>query len=263
MWSTICGCAKFALKSQMAYRGAFVLGVLAQGASYTATFVVLWLIARHFGSLGGWTWPELVLLSGFNVLAYAIGAAFSFVQMRAVDDLVRTGEFDLALLKPMSPWAYLAFRGVNPGYLAHLLTATAFLAYAFAAAGIEWSLVRAIYVVLALVGGAAIHAALMSMIGAASVRSVGAGRYFALYFGFWEVIRYPLNMFPAFVQGLLLTVVPLGFVNYLPCALLLGKPLSPLLSAAAWSAPLLGPLMLLTAGWCWSYSIRHYQSAGG
>lgn len=263
MRSIALACIKYGFKSQMAYRSAFIVGAVAQGIGYVAQFMVLWLLARRFGALGGWNWPELVLLSAFHVLGYALGAAFTHNQMRDVDVLLRSGEFDLVMLKPISPWAYLALRGVNTAYLSHIVTSSCFLIYAFSTVQVDWTWWRVLYMLAALVSAAGIHAGLMSMIGAASVRTMGASQLYTLYVGFWEVLRYPLNIFPGFLQGIMFTIVPMGFVNYLPCALLLGKPLSPPLVAAAWCAPLIGPLVLLLAGWCWARCVRHYQSGGG
>ena len=73
----------------------------------------IWIIVSRFDQLGGWTWPEVALLLGFHVLSYAIGASLTFVQLRNMEDQVRQGTFDVLLVRPVNPWAYLCFSGIK------------------------------------------------------------------------------------------------------------------------------------------------------
>ena len=107
---------KLHIKSEMEYRGAYLLDRLAQIVAYGSAFATVWLVAHRFSSLGGWTWPELALLLSFQLLAYAAGASISFTQFRDLEEQVRLGTFDAVLVKPMSPWAFQVFSGLNIGY---------------------------------------------------------------------------------------------------------------------------------------------------
>jgi ABC-2 type transport system permease protein len=57
--------------------------------------------------------------------------------------------------------------------------------------------------------------------------------------------------------------VPLGFMNYVPVAVFLGKDVAIL---GEWAMPLsllAGPFAVAIAMWHWRWSIRHYQGGGG
>jgi ABC-2 type transport system permease protein len=62
---------------------------------------------------------------------------------------------------------------------------------------------------------------------------------------------------------MLVTIVPLGFMNYVPVAVFLGKDVAIL---GGWAMPLsllAGPVTVAFAMWHWRWSIRHYQGGGG
>ena len=105
------------VKAEMEYRGAFIIDRVAQIVTYGAFYGTIYILLLKFGTLGGWSWPEMALLFSIQILSYSLGAALSFVQFRELEELVRLGTMDALLVKPFSPWAYLAFAGINIGLM--------------------------------------------------------------------------------------------------------------------------------------------------
>ena len=251
------------VKSRLEYRGAFLLAISAQFFSYACGYAGIWILLQKFDTLGGWAWPELAMLFSFQLLTYSMGAAFSFVQFRDLEELVRLGRFDTLLVKPFSPWAYLAFSGLNIGYAGHVALAVGLMVWSLAQVNIDWSLGSILYLLLALVSSALINAAIITMIGACAFIFVQSSHFFTIFFGFWELSRYPLSIFPAALQWLMLTVVPLGFASYVPVAWLLGKDIVLLGNWGGAVALLAGPAMVALAMAHWRYAISRYQGGGG
>ena len=251
------------VKSRLEYRGAFLLAISAQFFSYACGYAAIWILLQKFETLGGWDWPELALLFSFQLLAYSMGAALSFVQFRDLEELVRLGTFDTLLVKPFSPWAYLAFSGLNIGYAGHIALAAGLMVWSVLQVGIDWSLGSALYLLAALISAALVNAALITMIGASAFIFVQSSHLYTIFFGFWELSRYPLNIFPAGLQWLMITFVPLGFASFVPVAHLLGKDIPVLSDLGGLAAPLAGPLLVLVAMAHWKYAISRYQGGGG
>ena len=251
------------VKSRMEYRGAYLLGIVAQFVAYASAYAGIWILLNRFETLGGWTWPQLALLLSFQLLAYSFGAAFSFTQFRDLQEMVRLGTFDTILVKPIGPWTYLAFSGLNVGYAGHITLGIGLMAWALSQAGIDWSLGKVLFGIAVLVSASLVTAGLITMIGASALIVVRSKYLFSIFFGFWELTRYPLSIFPAGLQVLLYTIVPMGFMAYVPVARVLGKdvpllgPWADLLALAA------GPIVTLIAMAHWRYCIRHYQGGGG
>ena len=251
------------IKSKAEYPGAMVLGWASQFASYGAMYTAIALILSRFGSLGGWVWPEMALLLSFHLLAYSLGASLSFVQFREMEEKVRMGTMDAILVKPIGPWTYIVFSGLNIGYFGHIVLAVGLMAWALFNVDMAWSIHIAVFFALALASAAAIVAALMTMIGATALVWVKSNHLYQLFFGFWELARYPLQIFPLPLQVLMLTFAPMAFVAYVPVAVMLGKPVPLLGDLAATAALLAGPLLVLIAMAHWRYALSRYQGAGG
>lgn len=251
------------IRSRMEYRGAMVVGWVSMAFAYAGVYTAIALIVLRFEQIGGWNWSEMALLLAFHLLGYSLGASFSFVQFRVMEDLVQRGNFDTLLIKPISPWAYIAFSGFNIGYAGHVALAVPLMVWALSQAFVDWSPSLALYLLGALLSSAMITAAFLTMIGATALVWVRSRHLYTIYFGFWELARYPLNIFPAAIQAVMVTVMPLAFMSYVPVAVLLGKEV-PLLGASAGPLALLaGPVTVLLAMVYWRFCMRNYQGAGG
>lgn len=251
------------VKSQMEYRGAFWLDRLAQILSYGAVMLTIWLIIQKFELLGGWNWPELALLFSFQLLAYSLGASLSFTQLRDLEDLVRLGTLDALLTKPVNLWAYLIFSGLNIGYAGHIILAVPVLAWAMVAVQVDWSVAKALFFLGSLVSATMVTGAIITMIGATALIWVRSNHLFSIFFGFWELTRYPLNIFPGGIQAIMLTIVPLAYISPVPVAVLLDKPLPLIDGLAAPLALLAGPVLVAIAILHWRFALSRYQGAGG
>jgi ABC-2 type transport system permease protein len=251
------------VRTRLEYRGAMVLAWLAQGMSYASMYTAIALIVTRFGTLGGWTWSEMALLLAFHLLGYSLGASLSFTQFREIEEKVRLGTFDAILVKPIGPWTFLVFSGLNIGYLGHIVLAVGLMAWALTQVTTDWTILGTLYFAATLISAAMLVAALMTMIGATALIWVRSNHLFAIFFGFWELARYPLTIFPLPLQLLMLSIVPLGFMSYVPVAVFLGKDVAVL---GAWAGPaalLAGPLAADLAMLHWRYCLRNYQGAGG
>lgn len=260
---TVLHLVRLYVKTRLEYRMAFFFDILCMFAAYSATYIGIWVVLNKFGLLGGWNWAEMAFLLSFQLLGYSLGASLSFVQFRNLEDMVRRGQFDVLLVKPFSPWAYITFSGLNIGYAGHIVLAVGLMVWALGNVDVAWTVQSAIYFPLSLISGALVVTATMTMIGASAMVLVQSRYLFYVFFGFWELTRYPLHIYPAALQWLMLTIVPLGYMNYVPVAVFLGKDV-PVLGAAAPVVSLLaGPVSVLACIAYWRFCIRRYQGGGG
>lgn len=251
------------VRTRMEYRGAMILAWVSQATSYASMYTAIALIITRFGTLGGWTWSEMALLLAFHLLGYSLGASMSFTQFRDMEEKVRLGTFDAVLVKPIGPWTFIVFSGLNIGYLGHIVLAIGLMVWALSQVTADWTLLTALYFAATLVSSALLVASIMTMIGATALIWVRSNHLFGIFFGFWELARYPLVIFPWPLQILMLTIMPLGFMSYVPVAVTLGKDVALL---GDWGGPLsllAGPLAVLIAMAHWRYCLRNYQGAGG
>jgi len=251
------------VRTRLEYRAGLFIAWLAQACGYAGVYAGIWVIVTRFEHLGGWDWPEIALMLGFHVLGYALGASFTFVQLRNMEELVRLGTFDALLVRPVNPWLYLCFSGINIEYGGHILLGLLLISWSLPQLAVDWTLLSVLQLLASLVSAALLTGAIITIIGA-SAFVLGRSRYlFGIYFDFWELARYPLNIFAAPLQIVMLTIIPLGFMAYVPVAGLLGRPVPFLGDFAPVAALLAGPTAALIAAWFWRFCLRRYQGAGG
>jgi len=251
------------VRTRLEYRAGLVIAWIAQAFGYAGTYGTIWVIVSRFEQIGGWDWPEIALMLGFHVLGYALGASFTFVQLRNMGELVRLGTFDALMVRPMNPWVYLVFSGINIEYGGHVLLGLVLMAWSLPMLDIDWSVLVVLQLALSLVSAALLTAAVITVIGASAL-ILGRSRYlFGIYFDFWELSRYPMTIFAVPVQIAMLTIVPLGFMAFVPVAALLGRPVPFLGDWAGAAAILSGPLAAVIAAFFWRFCVRRYQGAGG
>ncbi len=254
---------KLHVRSELEYRGAFILDRIAQIVTYGTYYAAIFILLARFGTLAGWTWPEMALLFSVQILTYSLGASMSFTQLRNMEEQVRLGSFDTLLVKPFSPWAYLVFGGFNIGYLGHVLLSGTLLAWSLTQVSVDWSSWLVLYLVAAMISACLINAAMLTMIGASALIWVRSSHLYAIFFGLWELVRFPLSIYPAPIQAILLTIVPLGFATTVPVAFFLGKDIPILGPAGGIIALVVGPALTLLAMYHWRYAISRYQGGGG
>lgn len=251
------------MRTRLQYRVALALAWVSQGFGYAGAFASLWIILTRFGGMGGWRWQDMALLLGFHTLGYALGACFTFVQLRRMEEMVRDGEFDTLLTRPINTWAFLSFSGFNIEYGSHVILGVGLMAWALPKVAIDWGLLTILQLVASIFSAALLTGAVITLIGATALVVRRARYLFGIYFDFWELSRYPITIFAAPLQFLLLSGLPFAYMAYVPVAALIGKPVPYLGDAAAPVAVAVGPVAALIAADFWRFAIRRYQRAGG
>lgn len=251
------------VRTRLEFRASLVIAWTAQGFGYAGVFTSIWIILTRFENIGGWSWPQMALFLGFHTLGYALGACFTLVQLRGMEEIVRGGEFDMLLVRPINPWAYLVFSGFNIEYGGHILLGLGLIVWALPQVGIVWSVPSALMLFGGLVSSALITASCITVVSACALVLQRARYLFGLYFDFWELSRYPASIFAPVFQLALLTVIPLGYMAYVPVSVLLGRPVPYLGALAPFASLAAGPLAVLAAAAFWRFCLRRYQGGGG
>lgn len=252
-----------ALRAQTQYRANLFVGLIG-GLTYQGINVVfLALLLNGFGLIGGWGFAELGLLVGIRLAAHSF-YVMPFGGLLETTQLVREGELDLLLLRPVDRFIQIITRRFNVLTVGDGLLGLAALVGFGLLAPVEWTWWRLGYVVAAVVGGGLVETAVQMVIGSLAFRGGGArimqiqADRIVTTFGI-----YPLTIFGP--EGLLFLcfVFPLGFVAYLPTTALLDRVAEvPLPAWLVWASPLMGWVLFPLSLVLFHRMSRHYQSPG-
>ena len=255
--------ARIAIRSQLAHRSAYWAGLIAQWLSYGATFATLYIMVSNFNILAGWTAEEVLFLYAVNLLSYALGASLFFNPCTHLPAKIRTGEFDAALTKPVSPLGHEFYMGFNFGYVSHVTLSIAVMIFAAIRVGLRPGFFLAIVFAGMLLGAILVQAAFLIFTSAFSFFLINENPVHDLLWAVKHFTNYPIRIYPVILQIFLTFVVPVAFMNFYPASAILGKDSGPPFPAhLGYFSPLAGILLFILSLLFWNWALSKYQSTG-
>ncbi|MEU4764715.1 ABC-2 family transporter protein [Actinosynnema sp. NPDC023794] len=251
------------LRGQMSYRASFLMQCLAQAINQLAELAIILVLFNRVSALGGFSVSEVVLM-------YAIaGTAFGIADMVAgqLDELpayIRTGTFDVLLLRPLGTLAQMMASDLHLRKVGRIVAGVGALVYALSHNDIAWSAWTAGLVVLAPISGAVIFSSIWVAANAVCFWVVdGQELANTVTYGSNAFTSYPATVYGPWLRRFFAFVIPGAFVAYYPALALLDRP-DPLGGPAllGWISPLVAGAAAVVAGLVWRTAVRHYRGTG-
>ena len=254
------------LVREMTFRGNLVITIVTRLFYFVAQVTLFEIIysQKGVGAIADWTRPEYFAFLATGMLINSLVETFFMPNCANFSELIRTGNLDFALLKPIDPQFLISFEKMELAMLNQALLALALLGYALVRIGGPISPERAAMYVLFVAVGVAFFYSLMLIMASTSV---WFGRNTGLYdFWFYMIIfaRYPREIYSGSMAGDALQftfsfVIPILLVVTVPSRVLLAKILDPSwLTLVALAAAVLG---LAISRSVFRWSLRSYRSA--
>jgi ABC-2 type transport system permease protein len=255
--------AAISIRAQMQYRTSFLLQSLSQLLLTGFEFLGLVALFTRFGSLRGWTLPEVGFFYGIIGVAFAIAEAIP----RGFDVFSRTiraGDFDRILLRPRSAAFQIAAQELQLMRVGRLAQALVVLIVCANKLPIDWTPAKIALTFAAILGGACLFAGLFVLQATLcfwtteSIEIINCTTY-----GGVEAAQFPLTIYSRGFRQFFTFIIPLATINYFPAHAILGR-VDPLGSTALfqWLSPFAGLLFLLACLQFWQIGVRHYTSTG-
>ena len=252
-----------AWRNTFAHRTSFWGLVLGSAALQGTQLLFIGVLLRQFGVIHGWTTPEIALLYGMRLSAHGV-CTTSFGQHTGIDFHIREGSYDRFLLRPANPFVQLITWRFNLGSVGDLGLGLAILITASHLVSIDWIGPRLLLLVGAVIGGGLVEAGVQVLLSGLAFRLRTTYSAKITVDGvFTDFGAYPLPVFgPAGVYALTFAL-PLAFIAYLPCTVILDRTAELLVPTwLAVVAPLVGPLLLAVGYAFFIRQSRAYDSPG-
>jgi ABC-2 type transport system permease protein len=254
---------KITIRSQMAHRSAFWAGLVGQWLAYGSSFATLYILVSNFRFLADFSAQEVLFLYAMNLLSYALGASFFFNPCINLASKIRTGEFDAALTKPVSPFGHEFYMGFNFGYLSHITLSAGVMIYALVSTGFTPSLLSILVFTGVLTGAVLVQSAFLITASAFSFFLINENPVFELVWNIKVFTNYPLRIYPLFLQIFLTFIVPVAFMNFYPASAVLGKEMPFSFPVhLGYLSPLAGIILFVLSVLFWNRALSKYQSTG-
>jgi ABC-2 type transport system permease protein len=251
------------LRSSLEYRADFVLETLMGLVRQGVGFALMWVILARFETIAGWTLGEVAFLYGMRLTMLAV-CGLATGNIWSLQWMVRMGEFDRFLVRPVRPLLQLLTRRVPISAFGDLLGGVALIAAATELVDVAWTPQAIAYLLLALGGGALLQLAMRLLIVSFSFRVLSVNAPMSIVDSlFNEFGTYPLSIFNATLQLLLTFGIPVAFMAYFPAAVLFERTSELLVNPiVAYGAPLAGIVWMAIALWVFEREMRNYKSSG-
>jgi ABC-2 type transport system permease protein len=249
---------------EMTFRGNFLITIVTRAFWFFAQIVLFEIIYRNVHVINDWSREEYFAFMATGMLINAIVEAFFMPNCANFSEMIRTGNLDFVLLKPIDTQFLVSFEKVNLAMVNQVLMAGGLLAYSLISIGKPIAFSQAaVYVLLIFVGVAFFYSLMISL----ASTSIWFGRNQGLY-DFWFYVtafaRYPRSIYSGSPTGEVLTfafsyVLPILLVVTVPARVLLSKSLEPSwLTAVAVTAAIAGLFISRTI---FFWSLKSYRSA--
>ena len=252
------------LMRELTFRSNFFVTLLTRGLWFSLQIVMFDLIYRNVNRINDWSREEYFGFMATGMLVNAIVEAFFMPNCARFSDLIRTGDLDFVLLKPIDTQFLVSLEKMELAMISQIVFSLGLLAYSVSGSGHRVTV--AAVVMYALLIASAVTFFYSLMIGLAAT-SIFFGRNQGLLdFWFYVTIfaRYPSSIYSGsptaeMFRFLFSYVLPILLVITVPARVLLDKTLEP-----GW----LGLMTLLSAviafmvsRMIFHWSLRHYRSA--
>ena len=255
--------ARAQVRSQLTYRGSFLMNCLAQAIAQAADLLVIVVVFSRVASLGGFDIHAVLLFYAFSGLSFGL-ADMTVGSIERLPTYIRTGTFDVVLIRPLGTLFQLFAGDFQLRRIGRALTAFGTLVYVLSISDIHWSPATVLLLVLTPLAGAVIFGAIFVAANSVSFWFVDARELAnTVTYGGSYLTSYPITVFTDWVRVLLAYIVPGAFVAYYPALTLLDHP-DPL-GAPTWLGWLATPVALLAAtaaALIWRNAVRHYRGTG-
>ncbi|MEX0716505.1 MAG: ABC-2 family transporter protein [Planctomycetaceae bacterium] len=257
------------LVREMAFRGNFLITVVTQAFWFAAQVVLFEIIYSNVRSINDWSREEYFAFMATGMLINAVVQAFFMPNCAHFSELIRKGDLDFALLKPIDTQFLISFEKVEIAMLNQVLLAGGLLGYALTRPSMSAQVAEigpvdvAMYVLLLAIGVAFFYSLMIAL----ASTSIWFGRNQGLY-DFWFYVtvfaRYPRDIYRGSTAGEALYsvfsyVLPILLVVTVPSRVLLQKTLEPNWVTLVLVASSLAGLVISRGIFHWS--LRHYRSA--
>ncbi len=224
---------------------------------FIGPLIALLIYSKTLG-IPGWSLYEFLLFQGTLTLVLGLGHTFAFRFAWEVMDMVRHGEFDKILVKPLKPLNYLISGSFDFPGLAEITAGIVIIVIALInlEIGFTWNYIP--YVMFILLGwlfqlGVAIFIAALAFL------VIKSWALFDVWFHLINFARYPSIIFSVGIRFFITFIFPIAIASYYPAAVLLGR-----LSFIETVLPMVAVIVFFIISIIfWNIAMKKYSSAGG
>jgi ABC-2 type transport system permease protein len=262
--------ARYSLAREMAFRGNFLAKVAVELLWLVILLIFYRAVFAQTPSVAGWTEPQYLFFIGCHYAISGVIETFFLENCNAFSELIRNGELDFYLLKPIDEQFLVSCRNLDWSTVPSIIAGGVLMGIAWWRQDEPFDPLRLTLFLLTLLCGIAIAYSFLLLLMSTSVWIVRNQSLYELWWLFTSLMRYPREIFvgrpgsgpqpPAWAPplGWLFTyLLPVMVVVNVPARTLLVV-LEPWVVAFTVTASV---VLLLLSRWFFRHALKRYRSA--
>lgn len=211
------------LKTLMAYRADFVLGLIGFLLVQSVGVIFIGLIFNAIPSLSGWSFYEILFIYGFAQIPRGIDHVFTDQLWIFSWKTIAQGEFDRYLVRPLNPLFQVIVEKFQPDGFGEIIIGTILLIISWSKLSIEVTVGKIFALIFMILCATLIYTAIKLAVTSITFWVKFAQSYLFMVYQLSTFVKYPITIYPNWVKGILTFIIPFAFTGYFPGAYLLGR----------------------------------------
>lgn len=245
------------IQNELQYRVNFFVQ-LGQTIIWLGTGLIsLWLVFSHTTELNGWTQPELLIVMGvFTIMGGIINAIIQPNMTRLLEE-IQLGTLDFALTKPADAQALISIREFHLWSVTDGIVGMLVLSYGVYKFQGHVGVPQALAFLLALIMGSILIYCFWLIITSTAFWIVRVDEIVNLFQGIYAAGRWPVGIYPRWLQMGLTFIVPVAFAVTIPAEAITSR-LTPLVLVGTIALTL---FFIILSRIMWRWGLRNYSGA--
>lgn len=246
------------VRSLMQHKMSFFLAVSSQLLGSFSFFLALHFLLTRFGSVGGFSYNEVLLCFATVIMAFSAAECF-FRGFDRFSSIIGNGEFDRMMVRPRGLVYQVVASKIELSRLGRFIQAVIVFAYVIPRCGIVWEWDKILTLVLMIAGGVLEFAGLFVIYASICFFSTEGLEFMNIFTdGGREFGSYPLSVYGEGVLKFYTFVIPMALWSYYPLLYLIGRTDNILCMLA----PVFSTIFLIPCFILWKIGVHHFKSTG-
>ncbi len=250
---------KMSLMASLEYRTSVFFYFLASMTWSLASLFVRNMIYHVINNIRGWTFDEMTLLISIYNYSFAFLLIFSWNSVyHHFRPAVKDGKLDIHLTRPISARFMLTTCELDINGILHLIPSTIILIFALNLHTLQFNFLNVfLFLIYFFIGQYMIYS-ILYLFYAITFMITSAEQISSFFWTLQDMTKQPLEIFPKKLQYLFLTLIPLGFIAYIPTKALLGQlPDYFIIYAICFTI-----FLVILNKFIWKVGLKKYESVG-
>lgn len=240
----------------MEYRLNFVLRIFVELLWYGSQLSVFEVLYVHTSSIGGWEIQDVRVFMGTLFLVDCVWMMFFNENFDKFSEMVKRGDLDLLLTKPIDAQFMISLRRANPVYFFNFALVFGYLLWAIQGMHRPIDLVALLKYIILMVCGLTVIYSLRIFFAVLVLIVHNAQNITYVWYQFYRLGTRPHSIYPSWLRLVVTFIIPVGLIASVPSYHLLFPS-----DETLWTSPFIAIALMALGRLAWLGGLKKYASA--